>query len=67
MKCPHCNHELEIKWIEPTGTFQHPDGSETIEVVGTCWNCELYDGPWKIDVSPSGERTEYDVQRFFFG
>lgn len=67
MKCPHCNHELEIKWIEPTGAIKHPDGSETIEVVGTCWYCELYDGTWKIDISSSGERTEYNLQRFFFG
>ena len=66
MKCPECNHELEIQWIESTGEKICVDGTHTIEVVGHCWNCD-YDGRWNIDTMPSGERVEYNLERFYFG
>ena len=66
MKCPECNKELEVQWIEPTGTIIHTDGTKTTEVVGHCWNC-WYNGRWNIDTAPSGEIVEYNLQQFFFG
>ena len=67
MKCPLCNTEMEVMWEEPTGTLIYQDGSKTIEVVGHCNHCELYDGTWKIDIYASGKVVEYDLHQFFFG
>lgn len=66
MKCPECNHEMEIQWEESTGRKICVDGTKTIEVVGHCWNCD-YDGRWNIDTLPSGEIIEYNMERFYFG
>ncbi len=66
MNCPHCNKEMEIMWVEPTGTIHISDGSTTTEVVGRCWDCD-FDASWNIDTDRSGNVREYNLQRFFFG
>lgn len=66
MKCPECNHEMEVMWEESTGRKTHPDGTKSIEVVGHCWNCD-YDGTWNIEIWPDGKKFEYNLRQFYFG
>ena len=66
MKCPNFGQQIEVQWIEPTGTKIHTNGTKTTEVVGHCWNCD-YDGRWNIDTFPSGYVIEYNLQQFYFG
>lgn len=64
MLCPKCNKEMVIS-VRPKATlFQ--DGSEHVEVLGRCENCDV-DATWEIATSADGYVYEFNLQRYFFG
>lgn len=65
MKCPYCEKEMEIMWINDVKP-EHYDDLIHREAVGHCWDCR-FDASWQIEIDSEGNSHEYGLQKYFFG